>query len=195
MLPKSQNDRRLGAAWRRLLREEEGVALVLAILTMLVLTISLTTVIFVTAAGARDAHRTNAGQKASALAESGINNALAVLNANYPGTVGYPGDYAPCCRRARQSCRRVLCRSPAPIRPEPSAGRGRWTTGPPATGPIEWDVTATATVRESDGSLGRAVTPNGQGRGPGDHSPLATPIGQNNPLNFIYGNAISFQQR
>ena len=24
--------------------------------------------------------------------------------------------------------------------------------------------------------------------------PLATPIGQNNPLNFIYGNAINFQQ-
>ena len=57
----------------------------LAIVTMLVLTIALTTVMFMTAAGARDAHRSNAGQKASALAESGINNALAVLNANYPG--------------------------------------------------------------------------------------------------------------
>jgi hypothetical protein len=45
-----------------------------------------------TAAGARDAQRTNAGQNAYALAESGINNALAVLNANYPGTTIYPGD-------------------------------------------------------------------------------------------------------
>ena len=44
-----------------------------------------------TAAGARDAHRSNAGQKASALAESGINNALAVLNANYPGVIDLPG--------------------------------------------------------------------------------------------------------
>ena len=59
---------------------------------MLVLTIALTAVIFLTAAGARDAHRSNAGQKASALAESGINNALAVLNANYPGTTIYPGN-------------------------------------------------------------------------------------------------------
>jgi hypothetical protein len=49
-------------------------------------------VMFMTAAGARDAHRSNAGQKASALAESGINNALAVLNSNYPGIVVYPGD-------------------------------------------------------------------------------------------------------
>jgi Tfp pilus assembly protein PilX len=85
--------RRLHAAWRRLLREEDGIALILAIVTMLVLTITLTGVIFLTAAGARDAHRTNAGQKASALAESGINNALAVLKANYDlGTTIYPGD-------------------------------------------------------------------------------------------------------
>ena len=64
----------------------------LALVSMLVLTITLSTVMFITAAGARDAHRSNAGQKASALAESGVNNALAVLNANYPGVVVYPGD-------------------------------------------------------------------------------------------------------
>ena len=79
-------------AWRRLLHEEDGVALMLALVSMLVLTITLSTVMFMTAAGARDAHRSNAGQKASALAESGLNNALAVLNANYPGIVAYPGN-------------------------------------------------------------------------------------------------------
>ena len=92
MLPETQNFRRVRAAWRRLLRDEEGVALVLAMLTMVVLAVSLTAVIFLTSATARDAHRSNAGQKAAALAESGINNALAVLNANYPGTTIYPGD-------------------------------------------------------------------------------------------------------
>ena len=92
MAPRTLLRRRVVSAWRRLLREEEGVALVLAIISMLVLTIALTTVLFMTAAGARDAHRSNAGQKASALAESGINNALAVLNANYPGVIIYPGD-------------------------------------------------------------------------------------------------------
>src|SRR6478672_8708671 len=64
----------------------------LALVTMLVLTITLSTVMFMTAAAARDAHRSNAGQKASALAESGLNNSLAVLNANYPGITIYPGN-------------------------------------------------------------------------------------------------------
>jgi hypothetical protein len=67
-MPKTLLGRRVVAAWRRLAREEEGVALVLAILSMLVLTITLTAVMFLTAAGARDAHRTNAGQRAYSLA-------------------------------------------------------------------------------------------------------------------------------
>jgi hypothetical protein len=90
MFPGTQHDRRLGATWRRVVRDEEGIALVLAILIMLVLTIMLTAVIYITAAAARDAHRTNAGQKAYALAESGINNALAVLNGSYTITASNP---------------------------------------------------------------------------------------------------------
>src|SRR5436305_6217691 len=92
MSPGNLVGRRVVAAWRRLLHEEEGIALILAIVTMLVLTITLTAVIFLTAAGARNAQRTNAGQRAYSLAESGINNALAVLESNYPGATGYPGD-------------------------------------------------------------------------------------------------------
>ncbi len=77
---------------RERLGDESGVALVLALGIMLVLTIVLTTVITFTAAGARDSHRVNAGQKAYGLAEAGVNNALAVLNANYPDeTSPYPG--------------------------------------------------------------------------------------------------------
>jgi len=68
MRPRISCGWRLAGARRRLVREEQGVALVLALLIMLVLMITLTTVIFLTAAGARDAHRTNAGQKAYALA-------------------------------------------------------------------------------------------------------------------------------
>src|SRR5438552_2769035 len=92
MRPGTLNRRAVLAAWRRLVGEEEGIALVLAIVSMLVLTTTLTAVIFMTAAGARDAQRTNAGQRAYSLAESGINNALAVLESNYPGAAGYPGD-------------------------------------------------------------------------------------------------------
>ena len=92
MAPRTLAGRRVVSAWRRLHREEEGVALVLAIVSMLVLTITLTSVLFMTAAGARDAHRSNAGQKAYVLAEAGVNNALAVLNKNYPNTTNpYPG--------------------------------------------------------------------------------------------------------
>ena len=74
------------------LQDESGIALVMALGIMLVLTIALTAVITFTAAGARDAGRVNAGQQAYALAEAGVNNALAVLNANYPDTTtAYPG--------------------------------------------------------------------------------------------------------
>ena len=73
-------------------RDERGIALVMALGIMLVLTITLTTVITFTAAGSRDSHRVNAGQKATALADAGVNNALAVLTQNYPGIVIYPGD-------------------------------------------------------------------------------------------------------
>ena len=70
------------------------MALIMALGIMLVLVIALTTVITFTAAGARDAHRVNAGQKATALAEGGVNNALAVLTKNYEngGPVVYPGN-------------------------------------------------------------------------------------------------------
>ena len=79
-------------AVRNRLGDESGIALVMALGIMLVLVIALTTVITFTAAGARDSHRVNAGQKATALAEAGVNNALAVLTKNYPGVVVYPGD-------------------------------------------------------------------------------------------------------
>jgi hypothetical protein len=92
MAPRTLDGRRVVSAWRRLRREEEGIALVLVIVSMLVLTLTLTAVLFMTAAGARDSQRSNAGQKAYALAEAGVNNALAVLNANYPNTTNpYPG--------------------------------------------------------------------------------------------------------
>jgi PilX N-terminal len=71
------------------LRDERGIALIMALGILFVLTITLTTVIYVTSASARHAEHSNAGQKAYALAEAGVNNALAVLNATYPAT--FPG--------------------------------------------------------------------------------------------------------
>ena len=58
----------------------------------MVLTITVTSVLTFSAAGVRDSQRVNGGQRAYALAEAGVNNALAVLNANYPDRAnGYPG--------------------------------------------------------------------------------------------------------
>jgi hypothetical protein len=59
----------------------------LGILT--VLTLALATVIFMTSSGARDAKRTNAGQKAYAAAEAGLNNVIAEIASHYPaGSAG-----------------------------------------------------------------------------------------------------------
>jgi hypothetical protein len=75
------------------LRDESGIALVLALGIMLVLTIALGTTIYLAASAARDAQRTNGGQKAYALGEAGANNAIALLNDNYQaGTTIYPGN-------------------------------------------------------------------------------------------------------
>ena len=100
------------------LRDERGMALVMALGIMLVLTITLTTVITFTAAGSRDSHRVNAGQKATALAEAGVNNALAVLTQNYPAPSSIPATRA-CCRRGR---RRIHSGSVTLVR---NAARGR----------------------------------------------------------------------
>lgn len=66
------------------LADEQGIALIMALGIMLILTIALTTIAFLTTHGTQDAQRTNAGQRATALAEAGVNNAVAVLNKNYP---------------------------------------------------------------------------------------------------------------
>ena len=66
------------------LRDERGIALIMALGILFVLTITLGTVIYVTSASARHANNSNAGQKAYALAEAGINNGLAHLASRYP---------------------------------------------------------------------------------------------------------------
>jgi hypothetical protein len=192
MPPGNLVGRRVIAAWRRLHREEEGVALILAIISMLVLTIALTAVIFLTAAGARDAQRTNAGQRAYSLAESGVNNALAVLEANYPGIVGYPGD-----NRLLTTCPASLP-TVCPYTSTYPTGTVRWS-GTLDNSPAglswsdQWNIVARATVANPTGPNAAPVTRTVRAVVPVIRPPVV-PIGQNNPLNFIYGNAINFQQ-
>ena len=154
--------------------DESGIALVMALGIMLVLTIALTTVITFTASGARDSKRVNAGQKATALAEAGLSNALAVLNQNYPVR-----ELLPRCRDApafanddlfdrhsdvvgdSESCRRRL-RLELRVEADP-LGTVTNPTGPTAS-PVRRTVRATVPII----------------------IPGITEIGDNNPLNFIY---------
>src|SRR3954469_17292702 len=83
------------AACRRRIEDERGVALALAILVMLVLTASVTTALYVTGSSQRSSHLSKGRVVASSLAESGINNAMAVLrlpaNNALSATVFCPG--------------------------------------------------------------------------------------------------------
>lgn len=142
---------------------------------MLVLTIVLTTVITFTASGARDSKRVNAGQKATALAEAGLGNALAVLNQNYPCVECYPGvtTLLTPARTTTYTTGSVDWSgviAPAPI------GSG-WS--------YQWNLT----------SRGRVTNPTGPSASPVVRTvravvpiiiPTVTEIGDNNPLNFIY---------
>jgi Tfp pilus assembly protein PilX len=80
------------------LRDESGVALVLALSILLVLTIVFTTVIDLSSADSRDASRTAFSQKAYSLAEAGINDAASLASqiladsSRMPSQPAYAGD-------------------------------------------------------------------------------------------------------
>jgi hypothetical protein len=167
------------------LREERGIALVMALGIMLVLTIALTTTIFFTSASARDARRSNAGQKAYALAEEGVNNALAVLNSHYPSTSAYPGDTPP--------------GTFLPVRTSSYAdgsvtwsGTLQFTNGAGWT--WEWAITSTGSVANPTGPGAAPITRTIHARVP-VVMPPNQPVGSDGTLNWIYaGNNARFTQ-
>src|SRR5919201_2532477 len=64
-------------------KREEGIALIVALGILMVLSIMLTSIIYYTSSSSRDASRSHAGQKAYALAEAALNDAAAQIAANY----------------------------------------------------------------------------------------------------------------
>ena len=167
------------------LGDERGIALVMALGIMFVLTIALTMVLFFTSASARDANRSNAGQKAYTLAEAGVNNALAVLNSHYPSTIPYPGDTPP--------------GTFLPTRTNSYAdGTATWSgtlqfvNGAGWT--WEWAITSTGSVGNPTGPGAAAIT-----RTIRVHVPVvmppSQPVGSDATLNWIYaGNSARFSQ-
>src|SRR3954454_6900134 len=192
MRPGPLHRRAVVAACHRLLREEEGMVLILAVVSMAVLMITLTSVILLTAAGARDAQRTNAGQRAYALAETGINKALAVLEANYPGSTGYPGDntlLTACPASLPAVCARTTTYPTGSV-----SWSGTLDNSPPGLSWFDqWNITAIGTVANPTGPAAGAVTRTVRAVVPVIKPPVVT-VGSNNPLNFIYGNAVNFLQ-
>lgn len=73
------------------LQDESGIALVMALGVMFVLAIVLTTTIFFTSASLRHANSSNAGQKAYAIAEAGLNDAVSQLVPYYTGSPAVDG--------------------------------------------------------------------------------------------------------
>lgn len=200
MRPKLTGGRRLDAClrlFRLLARDEEGIALVMALGTMLILTIGLTTVIFFTASGARDAQRTNAGQKAYAIAEGGINDAVAVLDANYPGPSGSTYPYGGLTSGSISSGGFVSY--PNSTSPQ---GTVSWTgtlvKAPSGAGwGYQWNLTSigdttnpTGPAAEGSADLKRTVTA---------VVPVVLPLSSSqssstSAINYIYGNNITFDQ-
>ena len=67
---------------------EDGIALIMALGILMVLSLTLTSVIYYTSSSSRDASRNHAAQKAYALAEAALNNAAAQIAANYYDSSG-----------------------------------------------------------------------------------------------------------
>src|ERR1044072_2919405 len=62
------------------LRDERGIALILALVIMAVLTITVTAVTEFTSSSSRNASESDASQKAHSLAEAGVNDAVSLIS-------------------------------------------------------------------------------------------------------------------
>jgi Tfp pilus assembly protein PilX len=124
------------------LRDERGIALIMALGILFVLTITLGTVFYVTSASARHANTSNAGQKAYALAEAGVNNAIAQIASHYPNpTTPFDSSWV------------VGTPSPVPYSTGTTQWSGSFNSG-------VWSLTGTGTVKNPTGGavITRTVT-------------------------------------
>ena len=87
--------RRLATHARRGLSDESGIALIMAIMIVLVLTILVTSALAFTSSDSRNASLSGAGQKAYAAAEAGLNDGLAAAQKAGTDTTQMPGCASP----------------------------------------------------------------------------------------------------
>jgi hypothetical protein len=155
---------------------------VAAVGTLTALAIACATTMTLAAAGARQAKSSNAGQASYALAEAGLSNAVAVLNAAYATTNSFPGD--------------------ATLLPERTTllpgGSVKWygtlTATPAGAWPWEWRLTSRASVADPS-RAGGTTTRTLQAVVPVTTMPATAQVEQTSPLNWIYAlNDITFEQ-
>ncbi len=135
------------------LRNESGIALVMAIVIMAMLSLGVTTSIILTSSGQRHAFRSNGDQKAYALAEDGVNSATAVIFANDPPTNLNCDSTAPGYDPAWDAYKALLPERTT-TRPEGSVTwSGAFACGgpPDTTDGKYWTVTSVATVKNPTG--------------------------------------------
>jgi Tfp pilus assembly protein PilX len=185
----------LRSATRRLtrIREEDGIALVMALLVMMVLTISLAGVIILTSSSSRDASRVSAGANAYALAEDGLNNAISVLEANYPVANGTAGNSALLPLRSTV-VGTGSCASPV-------NNCVTWSgqlQGPLTSSPwrFQWALTSTGTVQNPTGPNAAPVSRVAQAIVPIVIPDTEPGGGASSPLNFIFaGHDMTFDNQ
>jgi Tfp pilus assembly protein PilX len=154
-----------------LIKREDGIALIVALGTLLVLSITLTSVVFYTSSSSRDASRSHAGQKAYTLAEAALNNAAAQIAARYPSPhlSGAPGA-TPACSTS------ILSGGPVAY----LGGDASWSSSfcASSTTAATWTVTATGTVANPTGPGASPVTRTVQGKIDVSFDPTAPPVWQ-----------------
>jgi Tfp pilus assembly protein PilX len=173
----------------RRLRDESGIALVLALMVMFVLTIVTTTVIFYTTSNQHSSQLSLTRDGAYRLAEAGINNAMAVLGSP-PDLVTGIGNNAldpnVLCGLPTSSTRSYTSTSPCTIKDTYSNGYVIWTgTLSSVAGTPTWLVTSTGYVVDTNVNGGGVNSTRTLTVSVAVHPTLTQPL--NTPVwNYIY---------
>jgi hypothetical protein len=134
-----------------ILRQEDGMALVLALGMMAILTIVATTVVSYTTSNARDAGYSDSRHKASASAEAGVNLAVAVLGLSTNNALD------PCLLHPPTNPAGTTCASNAPFQTPYDGGTTTWYGTLDETNQI-WTISSTGSFRNPTGPGAAPVT-------------------------------------
>jgi Tfp pilus assembly protein PilX len=159
----------------RLLGREEGIALVMALGILMVLSITLTSIIYYTSSSSRDASRNHAAQKSYALAEAALNNGADQIAAHYPSQKAVDTAWqTPGCPAATPAP--LLCGGPVSYLGGTATWSSWYTSTSSTTG--TWTIKATGSVANPTGPTAAAITRTINGSIDVSFDPKAAPVWQ-----------------